>query len=67
MKVKQTISVVSREVETVEERFERITTVKMNVKDCILMNPEFDVVDLFIETEYTPDESSAETIVIGRL
>ena len=67
MKVKQTISVVSRQVETSEERFERLTTVKMNVKNCILMNPEYDVVDLFIETEYTSDEASSETLVIGRL
>ena len=67
MKVKQTISVVSRQVETSEERFKRITTIKMNVKDCILLNPEYDVVDVFIETEYTTDEASPETLVIGRL
>ena len=67
MKVKQTISVVSRHVETSEERFKRITTIKMNVRDCILLNPEYDVVDVFIETEYTTDEASPETLVIGRL
>ena len=67
MKVKQTISVVSRHIETSEERFKRITTIKMNVKDCILLNPEYDVVDVFIETEYTTDEASPETLVIGRL
>ena len=67
MKVKQTISVVSRHVETSEERFKRITTIKMNVKDGILLNPEYDVVDVFIETEYTTDEASPETLVIGRL
>ena len=67
MKVKQTISVVSRHVETSEERFKRITTIKMNVKDCILLNSEYDVVDVFIETEYTTDEASPETLVIGRL
>ena len=67
MKVKQTISVVSRHIETSEERFKRITTIKMNVRDCILLNPEYDVVDVFIETEYTTDEASPETLVIGRL
>ena len=67
MKVKQTISVVSRQVETSEERFERLTTVKMNVKDSILINPEYDIVDLFMEVNVDNHELPESMIVLGRL
>ena len=67
MKIKYTVSVVSRETETSEERFERITTVKMNVKDSILINPEYDIVDLFMEVNVDNHELPESMIVLGRL
>ena len=67
MKIRYTVSVVSREVETIEERFERITTVKMNVKNCILINPEYDIVDLFMEVSVDNHELPEETVMLGRL
>ena len=67
MKIKYTVSVVSRKTETSEERFERITTVKMNVKDSILINPEYDIVDLFKEVNVDNHELPESMIVLGRL
>ena len=67
MRVRRTIAVVSRLQETVEERFERLTFVKMNVKDNILMTPEYEGLDLFIETEYSHNEIPLEREGIGRL
>ena len=67
MKIKYTVSVVSRKTETSKERIERITTVKMNVKDSILINPEYDIVDLFMEVNVDNHELPESMIVLGRL
>ena len=67
MKIRYTVSVVSRGVETIEERFERITTNRMNVKNCILINPEYDIVDLFVEVNVDNSELPEDVIMLGRL
>ena len=67
MKIRYTVSVVSRGVETIEERFESITTNRMNVKNCILINPEYDIVDLFVEVNVDNSELPEDVIMLGRL